>query len=162
MKISAQLEAIRDVLNAWAAPRGGIASITSNLKDLWSQAELSSQKPRILICYAGQKARGPFTRAAISGRVDRTFQVVVTRGRGFTSERGDTVSKSVGAMDPFLDDLETVEDMIRNLPGVTEEPPVDYRATKQFSMGTMPVDGYLIEFSTANDLTPTGAQTAGD
>jgi hypothetical protein len=160
MKVSEQLIAIRDALSPWAEQRSGVASVVSNLKDLWKQAELSSQKPRILICFTGQKIRGPFGRAAQSGRVDRTFNVAITRGRGFTTERGSTLTDPTGSIDPFYDHLEEVETLIRNIPYLTAEPPVDYKFNKAMQLGTMVIDGYLIEFSTANDLTTT--DTAGD
>jgi hypothetical protein len=152
MTVTDQIESLRQVLDDWADPRGGSAIPVSNMKELWNQAMMSSQKPRILICYMGEKTRGPFGLAAIMGRLDQQWAVAVTRGRGFAATRGESLTKTVGNMDPFLLAVEQVRDLIRNINGVSMEQPVDYKAIKPMQMGQLVIDGYLIEFSTANDL----------
>jgi len=152
MNISEQLETIREAIAEWAEPLGGKTYPVSNLKELWSQASLSSQKPSIFICYMGEKIRGPFGAAAIMGRVDRQWTVAVTRGRGFAANRGDTLTQTVGNADPFPDQVEEVRDIIRSLEGINMEGPIDYKGIKPMQLGNLVVDGYLIEFSTDNDL----------
>jgi hypothetical protein len=152
MKISTQLEVLRVALDAWASPLGGTAVAVPNLKELWNQASMSSQKPRLLICYMGEKIRGPFADASVAGRVDRQWTVAITRGRGFASMRGDTLKQQVGNVEAFADSVEACRDLIRNLEGVSQEWPMEYKSIKPMQLGNLVVDGYLIEFSTANDL----------
>jgi hypothetical protein len=152
MKISTQLEELRLRLEEWATPLGGVASAVSNLRELWNQASLSTQKPRVMVCYMGERIRGPFADAAIAGMVDRTWNVAITRGRGFSSSRGESLTKTVGNMDPFPDSVEAVRDIIRNVEGISQEQPIDFKGIKPIQLGNLVIDGYLIEFTTANIL----------
>lgn len=152
MSVSTVAIAIRDLLSDWTTQRGGQCSIVSNFRAMWDQASQSSQKPIVLICYLGERVRGPFSTAAATYRVDRTWNVAVVRGRGFASVRGDTLSESVGGMDPFYNDVEAIRDMIREANYLSAEEPVDYKSIRPMQLGTLIIDGYLIEFSTAHDL----------
>jgi hypothetical protein len=153
LKVSDQALIIQQVLQSWAEPKGGVAVVASNLRDFWKQAATSSQKPRILICYNGDNSRGDFAHANDWHRVDRQWIVAVTRGRGFTANRGDTLSTTVGNMEPFYDSVEAVRDQIRTILNISEElPTVDYKSTKAMQLGDLVVDGYTIEFSCANDI----------
>ena len=157
MTISDELEAIRSALYNWANPIGGDVSIVSNFKELWRQAAMSSQKPRVLIAFTGKKMRGNPNIAALLGRSDRSFSVAITRGRGFSANRGDSLVKKVGNADPFLDDVEAAENVIRNLPvlpdpaGISAEYPINFKGSKAMQLGNLVIDGYMIEFTTAND-----------
>lgn len=158
MKVSDQANALRDLLEAWAQPMSGICSVVANFRAMWDQASQSSQKPMVLICYMGERVRGAFGTAAATHRVDQTWNAAVVRGRGFTSQRGDTLTTTVGNIDPFLDHLEAVKDIIRNAEspditnGVSAEYPVDIKSVRPMQLGNLVIDGYIIEFSTANDL----------
>ena len=152
MSVARQADAIRESVQEWAEENGGTVLITSNLRDLWAKASQSSQKPCLLICFTGERARGPFGTAAVSHRVDRSWTVAVVRGRGFASTRGDTLTQSVGNADPFYDALESVRDLLRNASELTAEDVVDYKSIRPMQLGTLIIDGYLIEFTTANDL----------
>jgi hypothetical protein len=118
---------------------------------LWMQASMANDRPRILICYNGEKSRGEFSVAAANHRVDRQWIVAVTRGRGWNVKRGDSLYKTVGNADPFYDVIEEVRDLIRCMVGISEEFPVDYKGMSPMSSGNNALDSYAIEFSTAND-----------
>jgi len=132
---------------------GGVAKVVPNLKEFWNQSSMSSQKPRILIVYNGDSARGTFSQITPWHRVDRVWLVAVTKGRGFYSNRGAGLNDSNVTETPLYDVLETVRDMIRALGTISEETPgPDYRNTKPMQFGGALIDGYLIEFTTANDI----------
>jgi hypothetical protein len=151
-KISDQASAIRDWLGQWAVPLGGSAVVASNPSDLWQQALQSSQKPIIVICYMGEKPRGSFDIANALNRVDRSWVVLVRRGRGFTSPRGDTLTETKG-VDPFYDQIEEVRNLLRRMLGISMElPTIDYAGIRPISQGGMIMDAYQIEFTTANDI----------
>ncbi len=152
IKISDQSNQIQVVLGTWATPRGGVASVVSNLREMWNQASQSSQKPRILICYNGESSRGDFSVANRNHRVDREWQIAVTRGRGFSANRGDSLSETVGNAEPFYDSVETIRDMFRTMIGISEEIPIDYRDIKPMQLGDLVIDGYVIKATTANDI----------
>ena len=152
MTISEQASAIQQVLQSWATPKGGVASVAFDVFDMWETASKQSQAPRILIAYAGEEIRGDFAVAAALHRVDRQWQIAVTRGRGFTIQRGDTLILPNQNAEPFYDSVEYVRDICRCLTGISEEVPVDFKSVEAMQMGDLIIDGYLIKFSTANDL----------
>ena len=151
--ISQEARLIESELDAFAQQYGGVATVVSNLRDLWNQASINSQSPRILIVYNGETARGTFSQIAPWHRVDRFWQVAVTKGRGYYSNRGAGLLDSAVTEMPLFDVVENVRDIIRFMSNISEETPmVDFRSIKPMQLGTMILDGYLIEFSTANDI----------
>ena len=148
---SEQMQQMVDVLKPYAAKSGGFADVVSNLQMLWAQVSMANDRPRILICYNGQKIRGDFSVAASNHRVDRQWIVAVTRGKGWSANRGDSVYKTVGNNDPFLDVVSEVTTLIRCMIGISGEFPVDYKGDSPMSSGNKALDSYAIEFSTAND-----------
>ena len=144
---------LSQVLGDWIASFGGTAAPASNLRDLWNQSSMSSKKGRILICYLGEKARGDFSVANALNRVDRQWAVAITRGRGYYSIRGDSLYKQGNAEIPLYDIVEQTRDKIRSILNISEElPTLDYKSIKPMQYGNLVIDGYLIEFSTANDI----------
>ena len=114
---------------------------------------LNSQTPRILICYNGEQSRGSFEQIARWHRVDRSWLVAVTKGRGYYSQRGDTLSNHLNVEMPLFDVVENVRDVVRFMETISEETPMpDYRGIKPMQLGNLVVDGYLIEITTANDI----------
>ena len=151
--ISEEATILKDALDAWAVSYGGSARVVSNLRDMWEQASTSSQTPNILICYNGEVSRGTFSQMATWHRVDRQWLVAVTRGRGYYAHRGDSLANSSTVEMPLYDVIESVRDLIRSCTNISEETPtVDYKSIKPMQLGNLVVDGYQIEFSTANDI----------
>jgi hypothetical protein len=146
---------IKDWLALKYSKSGWTASVdvVSNLRDLWNQAAINSQEPRVLICYGGSTARGNFGDLAVWNREDREFLVAVTRGRGYAANRGDTLTGGDTEQVPFYTVVETVRDWLRELgPCITQEDLIDYRGVTAMQMGNLVVDGYLIKFTVAADL----------
>jgi hypothetical protein len=152
MTVTQQAKIIEKVLNDWAQNRGGVASVVANIRDMWETAYKASDKPRILICFAGEQVREAFRIAAYLARVDRQWQVAVTRGRGFNQNRGSSLVDTIQNAEPFYDSVETVRDMIRSITNVSVEDPLDYKGIRPMQSGNLVIDGYIIEFSTASDL----------
>ena len=152
VSISNQAQQIVDVLNPYATKSGGVAVTVSNLQMLWAQASMASDRPRILICYNGETSRGDFSVANVNHRVDRTWVVAVTRGRGWNADRGSSLYKTVGNADPFYDVVEEVRELLRCMIGISEEFPIDYKRVSPMSSGNKALDSYAIEFSCAVDI----------
>lgn len=150
--IAQQAKNLQAVLGGWASQHGGSALVASNLKDFWDQAGMDTKVPRILIVYNGEVARGEFRTRSALDRVDRNWNVGVTRGRGFSPNRGDSLTGLVVNAIPFYDVVELVRDTIRSILNISEEFPVEFLNIRPMNQGTLVVDGYLIEFVTANDI----------
>lgn len=153
MKISDQAESIRQSLQTWAQPKGGVASVCYDLQEMWETAYKATDKPRLLLTYAGEDVRSEFSIAAATHRVDRKWQLAATRGKGFTANRGTPLTTTVQNAEPFYNYVEEVRDLVRALDGITEELPVDYTGIEPMpAIGGRLIAGYIIHFSTANDL----------
>jgi hypothetical protein len=161
-KISDQANQILSVLSKWGSAYNAKVVIVSNLRILWEQASLKSTSPRVLICFVGADVRGGFREANYQNREDRMWQVAVTRGRGFFNVRGDSLAGSASGQNaetPFYDIVEEVRDQCRSILSISEErPTIDYRGVKAMQLGALIVDGFVISFSTANDIPFIGSQ----
>lgn len=149
VKLSQQANAIQEVLTKWANPRGGVVVVTQHLKQMWEVIYDECDAPRLIVCYGGEVDRGDWT-----NRVDRTWLVAVCRGsRGFLSCSCDgSPAKPKGDAEPFMDSLEEVRDLCRVMIGISEENPLAYRSCKPIQTANVATDAYLVEFSTANDI----------
>lgn len=151
--ISQQSRNLQAVLGDWAVQNGGQAEVVSDLKNFWMQAGVNNDIPRILIVYMGEDARGDFRSRSALDRVDRRWTVGVFRGRGFSARRGDSLTTTVVNAVPFYNVVESVRDLIRSILNISEEFPVEFMSIKPApNYGNMVMDGYLIEFVTANDI----------
>ena len=151
ISISQQAGNILAVLQPYAQSSGGAAEVVSNLQMLWLQASMVTDRPRILVCYNGEQSRGDFSVANVNHRVDRQWIVAVTRGRGWNSNRGDSLYKTVGKVDPFYDVVEEVRELLRTKSDISEEFPIDFKRISPMSSANKALDAYAVEFSTAND-----------
>jgi hypothetical protein len=104
------------------------------------------------VCYNGENSRGDFSVANRLHRVDRQWIVAVTRGRGWSSNRGDSLYKTVGNSDPLYDVVEEVRELLRCMIGISEEFPIDFKRISPMNAVNKALDAYAIEFSTANDI----------
>lgn len=163
MKISAQAKTLLEAVSVVAQDVGGKAQVVANTSDMWLSAAKQSQTARVLICYVSEAIRGDFGVAAALHRVDRLWNVAVTRGRGFAVQRGKTLTDPVQNAEPFYDFVEKIRDTCRAQLAISEELPVDYLGIRTMENGELIIDGFIIEFSTANDIpaitaTPPDAQ----
>jgi hypothetical protein len=158
MTIEWQAQMIQMWLDDWAQARGGYAKVLANMRHLWEEIFMTDERPRILICFNGEQARGGFNQANLLHRVDRQWIVAVIRGHGFTNQMAK-LDGPTAAVDPFYKDCQTVRDKCRVLVNISEEPPVDYKgmdplpsAAPYGQTANIFLDGYGIKFSTANDI----------
>jgi hypothetical protein len=151
--ISDEAALIQTELQSWVASYGGTAEVVSNLRDMWNQASISSDTPRVLICYMGEVSRGSFSQISVWHRVDRNWTIAVTKGRGYYLNRGEGLFDPSSTETPLYDIIESVRDIVRGMTNISEETPSpDYRSIKPMQLGNLVVDGYTIEITTANDI----------
>jgi hypothetical protein len=145
-----------NVLQPWAAQNNaGTAVIASSVQDMWTQAYNVSDRPSVIICYAGDEARGPFELAAATHRGDFLLNIAVIRARSVTAERGAGLVSRVGNAEAFYNSLEQARDLVRSITNISMEAFVDYKGTKPFDAAVdeygRRVDGFIIEASVAQD-----------
>lgn len=154
--ISQQASIIESVLQGVVQSQSGIASVVSSQEDLWNQPYQNNTSFRILVCFLGEKTKGTIPGPAILHRVNRNWQVRVTRGRGLSSNRGDSLTKTIGNALPFWDVMEQCRDAIRCIGNICppDELPVDYDRTDMVKMKAENgiIDCGDVFFSAASDI----------
>lgn len=163
-KISAQAETLRLYLLNYTALHGGDVKVMHNPRHLWEEVfgvatgagiSMNQAAPRILICCMGETSRGSFAQANTLHRVDRQWTVTVLMGHGFLNNVSQPTRNSPI---PFTDVMESLRDGIRVMLNMSEEFPIDYKGIQPLpAAGPNPqtnvfIDGYVISFSTANDI----------
>lgn len=157
--ISQQSVAIKTTLEGWATPRGGRVAVMANQRHLWEELidlpqAAANQSPRIMVLCAGEDLRLPGEPDC--HRVDRRWQVVLVKGRGFYK---DPLSGNVA--EPFTDSIEAIRDLVRTMIGISDEeevPSVRYQGWKPLP-SILPTreanafaDAVVLEFMTGNDI----------
>jgi len=158
IKISTQANAIGSFLEEQTSGSSAVVEVLANQRHLWEHvfAMSTDGAPRILICFNGETARGGFNERNTLVRVDREWVVVVMQGHGFTHSLNQQVPED-GLSTVFYDDCEAVRDLLRRITGVSGEV-IDYVSMKplpgiaQPNMANVFLDGYVITFTTANDI----------
>lgn len=156
MTIAQQANAIGAWLSEQTADSGATVEVLANQRHLWETifTTATDSAPKLLICFDGETSRGSFNERNLLYRVDRAWVVVVMRGHGFDHGMNEV---KPGLPSAFYDDCEAVRDLIRRMTGISEDP-LDYVSMKplpgvaQPNMANVFLDGYVISFTTANDL----------
>jgi len=153
--IKDQLIVIQSNLSNWAKDMKGTAIIAHDLNHMWIVSANNSESPKAVIAFAGEEIRGDLALGATLGRVDRNFEVMISRGKGFTADRGQTLVKDdVSTGRPFYDLLEEARDIVRNLPlGQDDDGCIDYHGIRPALVDQdYPLDMYIISFSVGTQL----------
>jgi hypothetical protein len=107
---------------------------------------MTPQSGAVIAMFESETKRGEFEEA---GEVDRTFRVIITRGRGMKLEPGASLTDGVAGGKPMFELVEALVAVVRALEfdPVTTETHVNYRETKPFTMEGYTLDAYQVEFS---------------
>ncbi len=123
--ISNQAEAIRIALDG--VLDGAKAYIASDFVHAWEILLNSPGVCKIAILFEDEKARVNGPGLDITGRVNRYFDVIISRGRGLQQLRSGNLTAGSGGGMPLFELAETMRDKLRTMrfnPN-TDEPP-DY------------------------------------
>ena len=141
-------------LQEWVEARGGKVFVLPTMGKLWQMVYEAQDKPTVMICFEKEVARGPFSEQDQWHRVDRQWVVVVIRGTGFLDINGEPRANQ----EAFYTDAEAIRDRVRVILSVSEEFPINYKSMESVLVQSRPgtanvfLDGYVMRFSTANDL----------
>jgi hypothetical protein len=140
------MEFIAETLLTLVQTVNGSCVMVSNMREMWQLASEDSQKPLIYVCYGGESAWSSNANiSALTYRVSRNWIIGIKQGRGYTSDRGYSLTN-------FLPFVELVRDTIRTMIGVSQDNGNDFASIEPWSLGTQIIDGYILRFSTKNDL----------
>lgn len=155
MTIKDQANQVRTALGDWARTHGGRAEIAGDLAALFTLLQGRFAGLMVVILFNGEPKRGEYEE---SGIVDRTFTVVLSRGRGF-AQGGDSFTQGQAGEAPLFDVAEEAREVVRALEfsEATTEVAVDYKGLQLFEWPTdRPVDAYQFTFSVGTQLPQVG------
>ena len=87
--------------------------IASDFIHAWEMLKSSPAAGSVAILFEEEKARVNFEGGDITGRVDRFFDLVVSRGRGLTLTRSDNLTQGVSGGVPLFEMAEQLRDVVR-------------------------------------------------
>jgi hypothetical protein len=114
-QIKEQCLAIQELLDPWIKQEGGIAFIASDFVHAWEILMDKPGAPRIAILFEDEKARVNFPGGDITGRVNRYFDVLISRGRSLSLDRSANLTTGVAGGRPLYDLAEEMRDKLRTV-----------------------------------------------
>src|SRR5262245_6999631 len=144
MTIAEGLNAVQQVLDAWAKSKGGAAEVAGDPLHLFGLLGLKPGGVRAVVMFAGDLKRGDFEESGIS---DLNFVVVLSRGRGFTLDPGASLVLGSAGGEPLFDLLEAARDLVRSMSFPEDETEVtpNYLGSEIFSTPDgKPADAYQL------------------
>lgn len=159
MTIKDQMKVMYGVLGNYTLSEGGkwACFICSDLTHVWKKLFDNPNTPKLLLYYAGETQRVNFPGGSVTGRVDRKFTLVVSRGRSLSAtDRGIQLIEDGPNARPLFDIVDEYRDVCRGFQFDINwtERPTDYIGTRPFSAegpGAI-VDAYAIDYSVGTQL----------
>ena len=112
MTIAAQLNQLVAALDAWAKLLNGSAEAASDPFHLLAMLQMKPGSVRACVLCTGEAKRGDYEEG---GFIDRSFSVVISRGRGFTLEPEASKTKGAANGEPLYNLVEAARDVCRGL-----------------------------------------------
>lgn len=154
MKIAEQLKAFQTVLGKWAGKLGGSCRIAGDRSQLVGILSQAPGAPRVVLVFINEVPRGEMD-AAEESRVDRELWAILSRGRGFKADSGDSLTEGSGGGKPMFDLAEEARDLIRTtmLDPERNERLIYYKGIYQFEMAEeLKTDAVYISFGIGTDI----------
>ena len=143
MTIAQHLSTVREALAPWAQSIGGSIAVAGDAAHLWN---LLAEKPgafRGALMFSTETPRGELE----TGRVDRKYILVLSRGRGFTADRGDNFTKGSAGGKALYEIAEEARELIRSAEVESaddiDETSVVYLSMSRFDTGDLVTDADL-------------------
>lgn len=159
MTIAEQMTGILASLETWTESNKGSIHIAGDGVEL---IEMLAMKPgafRVVLFFRDELPRGTFDEC---GKVDRTFLVVISRGRGLTIARDQNLVGQSSGGRPLFELAEECREVCRGYvtEPETEERPVTYKGLRPFAQsGELIMDALQIEFSIGTLIPNTNEQS---
>lgn len=135
-------------LTEYMQSQSGKAIIASDELHAWEYSQNNENFPKAILLYQGDELRDDYPVAAINRISKISFSCIVSRNRGLTVDRGQSLTQTVGNARPLFEIVEEIRDIIRcQTSELFIEMPVDYSGTSKWQTGAFISDAYSIQFS---------------
>ena len=144
MKLSTQLKRLQADLQEWASAQGGSAAIAGDPVHLWQLLQTKPGAVRAVVLWVSDDPRGEHRE---SGVAERSFTVVISRGRGFTLDRSTSLVDGAAGGAPLFDLVEEARDVLRGIAfaGDDTESILEVGRIGVFDTGQHLADAYSID-----------------
>jgi hypothetical protein len=153
MNLTEQIQTVGDALAEWAQASGGSYKLAS---DEVHALDLLRTKPAgflVAVLFDSEDPRGDY--GGETGKVDRGFRVILSRGRGFKLDSGESLTSGPAGGEPMLLLAEQAREVVRNLRFASPDPEdaiPGYRGTGQFRVDGFVLDAFEIRFSIPGNI----------
>lgn len=151
MTIGEQLQQIKTSFDTWAKQSKAKVQIASDFVHLVSLLTTSPGDLRVLILFDSEIKRGDYEE---TGRVDRKFLFVLSRGKSFRMDTGSALLEGSAGGQPLYDLIEEAREvgrLIRFSAETTEEIP-NYQGASRLQIDGIITDSHQLEFSIGTQL----------
>jgi hypothetical protein len=151
MTIAEQMQRFHAALAPWAQERGGTAA---KAFDQVHALELLQLKPGGLLVAVMFESEDPRGENDELGRVDRNFKVIVSRGRGFRLDTGESLVEQTSGGPPMFDLVEEAREVARRIrfnEDTTEVNP-EYKGSGPFTVEGFVLDAFEVRFSIGTQI----------
>jgi hypothetical protein len=154
--IGSQLKTIQGALSDFASEDGGVAYIARDLRHMWQVAMQRTNTLSVIVAYNGEDARVNYEGGQVTGRVDRHFIVLLTRGRGMQQDRSLDLTDQVGNARPLYDLVDQATDIVRALvfDPYWVERTIYFNRVQPVQLSEAIMDAYQVEFSIGSQRLP--------
>lgn len=153
MTIGEQLRRMAKELESWAAGNGMAARVAGDVVQLIEMLRLRGGTGLAAVMFEAEEPRGEHWEL---GKVDRVYKIVLSRGRGFRLETGESLTEGAGGGRALCDLLEEAREVVRHLRFTEEPSPEDwepvYRGSRTFEVQGFVLDAYEIRFALGAQL----------
>lgn len=159
MTIAEQSKAIVAALKDWAVPNKGRAFMAGDPIHLLDELRSKPGSPSAGVLFIEELARGEHPEL---GRVDRSFKVVISRGRSFKLVPGESLTEGAAGGPPMFDLAEQAREIILAMradaaamgdnPWSEDQLPT-YKGIRQFEINGMILDAYEVSFTIPAQIT---------
>ena len=152
MTIDGQTKLLLKALEPWAAANAGTVKVANDKPHLFQLLGAGPGAPRAAVYFVEEKPRSrKFD--DLAGRVDRTFWVCISRGRGFNAEPGKSLTEGVAGGKPMFVLVEEAREEVRGvrLDDIDEARPY-YKGTYPIEFKEAMVDAYYLEIVLAAEI----------
>jgi hypothetical protein len=152
MTIAEQTQLLLKALEPWAVSNAGSVKVANDKPHLFQLLGANPGAPRVAVYFVEERPRSR-TFDDIAGRVDRTFWICVSRGRGFNAALGKSLTEGVAGGKPMFVLVEEAREEARAVrqDDIDESRPY-YKGTYPIDIEDATVDAYYVEIVLAAEI----------
>lgn len=152
MTIDGQTRLLLKALEPWAVANAGTVKVANDKPHLFQLLGAGPGAPRAAVYFVEERPRSRRFND-LAGRVDRKFWICISRGRGFNSRLGRSLTEGVAGGKPMFTLVEEAREEVRSVrqDDIDETRPY-YQGAYPIELPDATVDAYYLELVLAAEI----------